>query len=70
MMPIILQYGERDSWIGVLLSALYLVVLVPIVYFVSRRTKQQHVVQFVKERSSFIGWRVFQALLFILFNNF
>lgn len=70
MMPIVLQYGERDSWVGVLLSALYLIVLVPIVYFVSRRTKQQHVVQFVKERSSFISWRLFQALLFIYLTIF
>lgn len=64
MMPIVLQYGERDSWIGVLLSAAYLLIWVPLIVFVSRRTKQQRITDYVQGRTGKLGSALFKAFLF------
>lgn len=65
MMPIVLQYGERDSWVGVLFSAVYLLIWVPIVVFVSRRTKQQRITDFVQARTTKVTSILFKTYLFI-----
>ncbi|MFS0787607.1 endospore germination permease [Shouchella sp. 1P09AA] len=70
MMPILLQFGEKDSWVGVLLSSIFLLIWVPIIVFIHKRTKQEHIVDFVGARSSTVSTYLFGILMFIYLTVF
>ncbi|MFB4210551.1 endospore germination permease [Shouchella sp. JSM 1781072] len=67
MMPILLQFGEKDSWIGVLVASVFLLIWVPLIVFISKRTKQEHIVDFISARSSKVSTFLFASFMFIYF---
>ncbi|TES51216.1 hypothetical protein E2L03_04650 [Shouchella lehensis] len=70
MMPILLQFGEKDSWVGVLFSAIFLLIWVPVIVFINKRTKQEHIVDFVSARSSSVYALLFRSWLFLYLTVF
>lgn len=70
MMPILLQFGEKDSWVGVLVSILFLIFWIPIIVFISKKTKQEHIMDFVSARSTKVSAFLFGFLLFLYLTVF
>lgn len=67
LIPLILQLSNRDAWFGTLLTAILHVGWVYIVYYIMKRTGQQSIFDWFRERFGKIGGGVFAAITALYF---
>jgi spore germination protein (amino acid permease) len=50
LIPVLLHFGKRDSWFGAAVSLIPLLIWVSMLYIVVKRTKQQNMMEWIKQR--------------------
>lgn len=71
IIPMLLQTVGRDAWVSVLVSGAIALLWVPLLYLIVKKTKQQHLIQWVTERyGTFVGKSLAALLiLYLMFVN-
>ncbi|MCQ6557287.1 GerAB/ArcD/ProY family transporter [Paenibacillus mendelii] len=68
VIPMLLQSSGRDAWVSVLLAAILLLGWIPLVFFVMKRSGQQHLFIWLKHRlGQVVAWFIILIILFELF---
>lgn len=68
VIPILLQTAARDAWVSVLVSSIVLLIWIPFLYFVMKRSDQQHLFVWLKLRlGPVIAWFVLFMIIVDLF---
>jgi len=72
ILPSILTAALRDSWISVIFASVIFLIWIPLVYFIIKKTNQEHLIGWVKENiHPIIAWIVKIILVgLILMNTF
>lgn len=68
VIPILLQSAGRDAWISVLVAAILLICWIPLIFYIMKQSRQQHLFIWLKHRlGSALAWFIILIVLFELF---
>lgn len=68
LMPALLRAAERDAWLSVLAAGLLFMCWIPLVYFIMERTRQQHLIVWMKRIiTAPAAWCIVSVILLQLF---
>lgn len=68
IIPLLLDKAGRDAWISVLFTGVPLFIWIPLLYYILKMTKHQHLFQWVKENyTAWLAWILMIPFLIYLF---
>lgn len=66
LIPVLLHYGKRDSWLGASLAVVPMLLMAGVIYFLVRRTKQGELIEWVRLRIGKWGTYLFRMILILI----
>ncbi|BAU25970.1 spore germination protein (amino acid permease) [Aneurinibacillus soli] len=67
VIPILLEVSGRDSWISVCLTCVACLLWIPVLYFIMKKTNQQHILEWLKQKYGrfFSGFLLLVSILYL-----